>query len=231
MPRLARVENGKGAARDPCVALPETCGTPTALLHRAATCAAVCVSRSFVLVGMVVWCVCVCVCGARVCVCVCVCVRACVRACVLRAAVGNHMGPVDFSQLYPFNQSDHYHGTPQQHCEAGGTDQHTLETCWLVNLPDLAQENEFVTKGLVAWMSQLQDTYGFDGTTPFEPWHTICLTHTCCFYAVVSLLRWIFPYKCCIILFKLMKFFCVNNVEQASASTRCPTSTSSSGRR
>jgi alpha-amylase len=87
---------------------------------------------------------------------------------VMLDIVGNHVGPDDgdgsFPAVFsPFNSTDHYHGTPQSHCSAGGTDQQKLETCWLVNLPDLKQENPFVTEQFVAWMSGLQTTFGFDG--------------------------------------------------------------------
>eukprot|EP00729_Bicosta_minor_P011305 gene11305-17960_t len=84
---------------------------------------------------------------------------------VMLDIVANHLGPGgDFPSDYaPFNSSDYFHGTPSNHCQAQGSDQNTLETCWLVNLPDLKQEDPFVSSTLIKWMSGLQQQYGFDG--------------------------------------------------------------------
>eukprot|EP00040_Diaphanoeca_grandis_P004152 m.27287 g.27287 ORF g.27287 m.27287 type:complete len:577 (-) comp15720_c1_seq1:61-1791(-) len=103
---------------------------------------------------------------------------------VMLDIVGNHMGPSstnDFQALSPFNSLDHYHGTPDSHCDATKTnDQGQREACWLVNLCDLKQENPYVTQQLVLWMQNLQKAYNFDGiridTVPYVPkvfWHAL----------------------------------------------------------
>ena len=80
---------------------------------------------------------------------------------VMLDIVANHLGPGgNFPSDYtPFDNADYFHGDPSNHCQAQGSDQNTLETCWLVNLPDLKQEHPFVTSTLVKWMTGLQSQY------------------------------------------------------------------------
>lgn len=104
---------------------------------------------------------------------------------VMLDIVANHMGPPssgnDYHEFTPFNSTDHYHGTLQSHCQAeNAKDDQTREVCWLANLGDLKQENEFVSQQLVAWMQGLQKQYAFDAvridTVPYvgRPfWHTM----------------------------------------------------------
>ena len=63
----------------------------------------------------------------------------------------------DYQEFTPFNSTEHYHGTLDRHCSAGGAqDQHTREVCWLANLGDLRQEDPFVARQLISWMAGLQ---------------------------------------------------------------------------
>ena len=81
---------------------------------------------------------------------------------VMVDVVANHVGCVgtDFSQIYPFNQPDHYHD--ECYIEDWGN-QWQVEHCRLACLPDLAQENDFVRSYLKKWIHDLVETYGFDG--------------------------------------------------------------------
>jgi len=85
---------------------------------------------------------------------------------VMLDVVANHMGNQnggnlnDFSQFYPFNSSEFFHSyCPIQNWN----DQQQVEFCWLANLPDLAQENNYVAETLCNWISNVTATYGFDG--------------------------------------------------------------------
>ena len=80
---------------------------------------------------------------------------------VMVDVVANHCGPVgnDFSQLYPFNQSSHYHSN----CDINWSDQNSVENCRLAGLPDLNQSNSFVRQYLKDWVAGIVEEYGFDG--------------------------------------------------------------------
>jgi len=88
----------------------------------------------------------------------------------------NHMGclssPGVFHDKYPFNSSSHYH-TNIDCSQINPNDQSQLETCWLSQLADLNQDNEYVRKTLLNWVSDLIKTYDFDGlrvdTAPYVP--------------------------------------------------------------
>ena len=76
--------------------------------------------------------------------------------------VANHVGPVgtDYSQVYPFNSADHYH----DYCDISDwSNQWQVENCRLSGLPDLKQENDWVTQTLLSWISDLISKYNIDG--------------------------------------------------------------------
>lgn len=54
---------------------------------------------------------------------------------VMVDVVANHVAPIgfDFSQIYPLNHSEHYHGD----CEINWNNQDSVENCRLAGLPDL----------------------------------------------------------------------------------------------
>jgi alpha-amylase len=85
---------------------------------------------------------------------------------VMLDVVANHMGNQpngnfdDFSLFNPFNSSDHYH----DYCQIedwNNMDQ--VRNCRLANLPDLKQENEWVSKTLCSWVQATVAKFGFDG--------------------------------------------------------------------
>ena len=80
---------------------------------------------------------------------------------VMVDVVANHVGPVgtNYSQIYPFNSSDHYHSN----CDINWNDQGSVENCRLAGLPDLNQSNGFVRQYLKDWVKGIVNTYGFDG--------------------------------------------------------------------
>jgi len=79
--------------------------------------------------------------------------------------VANHVGPVnfDFSQIYPFNQDQHYHPFCNINPEDWSGNQWRVEHCRLANLPDLDQDNQFVHDTLIAWIKDLVQKWGIDG--------------------------------------------------------------------
>lgn len=77
--------------------------------------------------------------------------------------VMNHVGPVgnDFSNVYPFNKSEHYHQdcpVTQYTCET-----QMIQNCRLANLPDLNQRNPFVKDQLQKYLLWLINDFKFDG--------------------------------------------------------------------
>ena len=67
---------------------------------------------------------------------------------VMVDVVANHVGPVgtDYSKINPFNSAEHYHDK----CDINDwNNQWQVENCRLSNLPDLKQENDWVTQNLV----------------------------------------------------------------------------------
>ena len=80
---------------------------------------------------------------------------------VMVDVVANHSAPIgdDFSQIYPLNQSSHYHSD----CDINWNNQSSVENCRLAGLPDLNQDNSYVRQYLKDWVKNLVSTYGFDG--------------------------------------------------------------------
>lgn len=80
---------------------------------------------------------------------------------VMVDVVANHVGPVgnDFGQIYPLNQSYHYH----DNCDINWGNQYSVQHCRLAGLPDLNQDNPYVRQYLKDWVHNLVQTYDFDG--------------------------------------------------------------------
>ena len=81
---------------------------------------------------------------------------------VMVDVVANHVGPIgtDYSRINPFNLAEHYH----DYCDINNwEDQWQIENCRLSGLPDLKQENEWVTQTLLDWISELVKRYNIDG--------------------------------------------------------------------
>ena len=81
---------------------------------------------------------------------------------VMVDVVANHVGPVgtDYSKINPFNSAEHYHDK----CDINDwNNQWQVENCRLANLPDLKQENDWVTQKLVDWIHDLVEKYNIDG--------------------------------------------------------------------
>ena len=80
---------------------------------------------------------------------------------VMVDVVANHSGPIgtDFGQLYPLNQSYHYH----DNCDIDWSNQWSVENCRLAGLPDLDQSNSYVRQYLKDWVKNIVETYDFDG--------------------------------------------------------------------
>ena len=81
---------------------------------------------------------------------------------VMVDVVANHVGPVgtDYSKINPFNSAEHYHDK----CDiTDWNNQWQVENCRLADLPDLKQENEWVTEKLVEWIHDLVEKYNIDG--------------------------------------------------------------------
>ena len=67
---------------------------------------------------------------------------------VMVDVVANHVGPIgtDYSKITPFNSAEHYHDK----CDiTDWGNQWQVENCRLCDLPDLKQENDWVTEKLV----------------------------------------------------------------------------------
>ena len=81
---------------------------------------------------------------------------------VMVDVVANHAGPVgtDFGRINPFNKAEHYHDW----CEINNwNNQWEVENCRLCGLPDLKQENDWVTQKLLEWFHDLVQKYNLDG--------------------------------------------------------------------
>jgi len=83
---------------------------------------------------------------------------------VMVDVVANHIGPIGTSlnkvgEINPFNQKSYYHS----YCSINWSNQWSIENCWLADLPDLDQSNDFVRKGLLDWISNLVTKYNVDG--------------------------------------------------------------------
>jgi alpha-amylase len=76
--------------------------------------------------------------------------------------VYNHVGPVgvDFSKISLFNKAEHYHDW----CNVTDwNNQWQVENCRLADLPDLKQENNWVTDELIKWSNWIIKEYSMDG--------------------------------------------------------------------
>ena len=81
---------------------------------------------------------------------------------VMIDVVANHVAPIgtDYSQITPFNSADHYH----DRCDISDWgNQWQVENCRLCDLPDLKQENEWVTEKLCEWIHDVVQKYDLDG--------------------------------------------------------------------
>ena len=81
---------------------------------------------------------------------------------VMVDVVANHVGPIgtDYSKITPFNLAEHYH----DYCDINDwNNQWQIENCRLSGLPDLKQENDWVTQQLLNWISDLISKYNIDG--------------------------------------------------------------------
>ncbi|KAL0235497.1 hypothetical protein GEMRC1_002079 [Eukaryota sp. GEM-RC1] len=95
---------------------------------------------------------------------------------VMLDVVANHVAPVeddfDYSSIYPFNQTSHYHPVCQV---VDYTNQTEVEVCRVFNLPDLDQSNPFVRAKLIDWVKSVVNYFKFDGiridTVPHVPFN------------------------------------------------------------
>ena len=94
--------------------------------------------------------------------------RALVSAChekdiwVMVDVVANHVAPVgtDYGRITPFNKAEHYHDW----CDINDwKNQQEVEYCRLCGMPDLKQENDWVTQKLLEWIHDLVQKYNLDG--------------------------------------------------------------------
>eukprot|EP01061_Rhynchopus_euleeides_P008530 TRINITY_DN1765_c1_g2_i3.p1 TRINITY_DN1765_c1_g2~~TRINITY_DN1765_c1_g2_i3.p1 ORF type:complete len:491 (+),score=168.29 TRINITY_DN1765_c1_g2_i3:27-1475(+) len=87
---------------------------------------------------------------------------------VMIDVVANHIGYIGNndpqSSFDPFNSNDHYHSCDQCGSGCGDmNDQWHKENCRLAGLPDLNQQNSWVSMQLNKWIGWLLATYDFDG--------------------------------------------------------------------
>ena len=81
---------------------------------------------------------------------------------VMVDVVANHVACVgtDYSRITPFNSAEHYH----DRCDIVDWDnQWQIENCRLCDLPDLKQENDWVTEKLLEWINDIIIKYDIDG--------------------------------------------------------------------
>ena len=81
---------------------------------------------------------------------------------VMVDVVGNHVAPVgtDYSKITPFDKAEYYHDK----CDIKDwNNQWQVENCRLCDLPDLKQENDYVTEKMTEWIHDLVQKYGIDG--------------------------------------------------------------------
>ena len=81
---------------------------------------------------------------------------------VMVDVVANHAAPVgtDYGRINPFNRAEHYHDW----CEINNWgNQWEVENCRLCGMPDLKQENNWVTEKLLEWIHDLVQKYNLDG--------------------------------------------------------------------
>eukprot|EP00931_Biecheleriopsis_adriatica_P030558 TRINITY_DN1800_c0_g1_i1.p1 TRINITY_DN1800_c0_g1~~TRINITY_DN1800_c0_g1_i1.p1 ORF type:complete len:1473 (+),score=315.86 TRINITY_DN1800_c0_g1_i1:60-4478(+) len=77
----------------------------------------------------------------------------------------NASNPKDVSILKPFNKPEHYHSDNCSLIHDADYDRgaYFLEHCKLYGLPDFNHENPVVWQGLMNWLREHVDMYGFDG--------------------------------------------------------------------
>jgi len=85
---------------------------------------------------------------------------------VMVDVVANHMGclssPNVYDNKFPFNESQYYH-TDIDCGDIDPNNQAEKETCWLAQLADLNQDNDFVRSKLLSWITDMINTYDIDG--------------------------------------------------------------------
>jgi len=88
---------------------------------------------------------------------------------VMLDVVANHVGPVgyDYSSIKPFNNQQYYHDCnscpPGCDIDFNAQNQTEIEICRLSALPDLNQDNQFVSSTLLNWVQNIVSTNQFDG--------------------------------------------------------------------
>lgn len=84
---------------------------------------------------------------------------------VMVDVVANHVAPVgtDYHTINPFNKAEHYHDYCEIRDEDFKNNQWRVENCRLAKLPDLKQENNYVSGYLYQWINSLVSKYGLDG--------------------------------------------------------------------
>ena len=81
---------------------------------------------------------------------------------VMVDVVANHVGPIgtNYGMINPFNSAEHYHDW----CNINDwNNQWEVENCRLCDLPDLKQENDWVTQKLLDWIADIVQKYNIDG--------------------------------------------------------------------
>lgn len=91
-------------------------------------------------------------------------VRACHRWGLLVSSMVNlnNIGTVqdsNYSSIVPFDKAEYYH----PYCTINYNDKKSVEWCWFNKLPDLDQENPFVRRTFIGWVSWYKNEFGFDG--------------------------------------------------------------------
>ena len=81
---------------------------------------------------------------------------------VMVDVVANHVAPIgtDYGRINPFNRAEHYHDWCNIH---DWDNQWEVENCRLSDLPDLKQENDWVTQKLLEWIHDIVQKYNLDG--------------------------------------------------------------------
>ena len=81
---------------------------------------------------------------------------------VMVDVVANHAAPIgtDYGRITPFDRAEHYHDI----CHINDwNNQWEVENCRLCDMPDLKQENDWVTQKLLEWIHDLVQKYNLDG--------------------------------------------------------------------
>lgn len=83
---------------------------------------------------------------------------------VMVDVVANHVGPIgtnlqNVGSVNPFNQGSDYHS----YCNINWSDSNSVQNCWLADLADLNQSNDYVRTTLLSWIKQLVSKWSIDG--------------------------------------------------------------------